>query len=68
MTHLAVPTLRSIGALLRDEWHDRGLGPSREFDLAVMRLLENGYDWRALGGTERLTGGSRWNAQVEAVH
>lgn len=54
MTHLAVPTLRSIGALLRDEWHDRGLGPSREFDLSVMRLLESGYDWRALGPGSRL--------------
>lgn len=68
MTHLAVPTLRAIGALLRDEWADRGFGPSREFDAAVMRLIESGRDWRALGGSERLCANSRWNAQVEAVH
>jgi hypothetical protein len=45
-----VPTLRAVGAMLRDEWEDRGLGPSQEFDLSVMRLVEDGRDWRWLPG------------------
>jgi|GEM_PF-6723693 len=65
MTHLAVPTLRAIGALLRDEWQDRGFGPAREFDRAVMRLVESGRDWRALGGSELLLSGSRWKDHEE---
>ncbi|MCV0395451.1 MAG: hypothetical protein K5872_22145 [Rhizobiaceae bacterium] len=41
-----VPTLRAIGAALRDGWSDRGF--TETFDRDVMRLVESGRDWRAL--------------------